>query len=223
MCSVLARNLGKFSKDCANFLRTSGYFLRSVLPEDTARKLKKHHYPQIRNILNSFLVFFSNIFESFFTSQRTHWIVWTKIRLFLRIAIIWCRHNHHHFKNSDVKLDPAKSVVFSDRSPSVWFQFKRASSEQNPKVFSALDVLRGGADKQLSVDQIQELYLSVKPGQDFPLISELPKASIDCAQFAQPGFYADTEGGQCQIFNRCDVNGNLTSYLCPNMTVSIMP
>ncbi|XP_055340658.1 uncharacterized protein LOC129589805 [Paramacrobiotus metropolitanus] len=95
---------------------------------------------------------------------------------------------------------------------------KRASG-QSPKVFSALDVLRGGANRQLSVDQIQELWLSAKPGQDFPLIAELPKASVDCASFHQPGFYADADAGQCQVFHRCDVNGNLTSYLCPNMTL----
>jgi len=96
---------------------------------------------------------------------------------------------------------------------------KRAAGDQSPKVFSALDQLRGGAERTLSVDQIQELFVNVKPGQDFPLIAEIPKASVDCGSFKQPGFYADTEGGQCQVFNRCDVNGNLTSYLCPNMTM----
>ncbi|XP_055340681.1 uncharacterized protein LOC129589825 [Paramacrobiotus metropolitanus] len=96
---------------------------------------------------------------------------------------------------------------------------KRAPSAQSPKVFSALDVLRGGANRQLGVDQIQELWLNVKPGQDFPLIAEIPKASVDCAKFNQPGFYADVDAGQCQVFHRCDINGNLTSYLCPNMTL----
>jgi len=94
---------------------------------------------------------------------------------------------------------------------------KRA--DQSPKVFSALDVLRGGANKELSVDQIQELYLNVKPGEDFPLISQLPTDPFDCAQFKNPGFYADVDNGKCQIFHRCDVNGNHTAYLCPNMTM----
>jgi len=97
---------------------------------------------------------------------------------------------------------------------------KRAAGDQSPKVFSALDQLRGGGDRELSVDQIQELFLTVKPGQDFPLISQLPPLSgIDCASFKQPGFYADTDAGLCQVFYRCDVNGNLTAYLCPNMTM----
>jgi len=95
---------------------------------------------------------------------------------------------------------------------------KRASA-QSPKVFSALDVLRGGANRQLGVDQIQELWLNVKPGQDFPLIAQIPKAAVDCGTFKQPGFYADADAGQCQVFHRCDINGNLTSYLCPNMTL----
>ncbi|XP_055336705.1 uncharacterized protein LOC129587128 [Paramacrobiotus metropolitanus] len=94
---------------------------------------------------------------------------------------------------------------------------KRAS-DQNPKVFSALDKLRGGANKALSVDQIQELWLNVKPGQDFPLIATIPKANVDCAS-VKPGFYANDGEGKCQAFDRCDVNGNLTSYLCPNMTL----
>ncbi|XP_055344090.1 uncharacterized protein LOC129592143 [Paramacrobiotus metropolitanus] len=96
---------------------------------------------------------------------------------------------------------------------------KRAASAQSPKVYSALDQLRGGAGKQLSVDQIQELFVNVKPGQDFPLIAELPKDNVDCASFHQPGFYADTDAGRCQVFHRCDINGNLTTYLCPNMTL----
>ncbi|XP_055340674.1 U-scoloptoxin(01)-Er1a-like [Paramacrobiotus metropolitanus] len=97
---------------------------------------------------------------------------------------------------------------------------KRAS-EQNPKVFSALDQLRGGSTKhKLEVDEIQELFYSVRPGEDFPLLAEVPKdVHVDCASFHQPGFYADVDTGRCQLFHRCDINGNLTSFLCPNETL----
>jgi len=91
-----------------------------------------------------------------------------------------------------------------------------ANGDQNPKIWDALAKLRG---KELSVEQIQELYPNVVPGTDFPILSEIPQRNIDCASFKQPGFYADTDVGKCQVFDRCDVNGNLTSYLCPNMTL----
>ncbi|GAU95087.1 hypothetical protein RvY_06764 [Ramazzottius varieornatus] len=91
-----------------------------------------------------------------------------------------------------------------------------ASGDQNPKVFSALDVLRGKSP--LQTDEIRQIYANAQPGQDFPILSEIPQSNIDCAQFKQAGFYAD-EAGQCQVFHRCDVNGVLTSYLCPNMSL----
>jgi len=97
---------------------------------------------------------------------------------------------------------------------------KRAS-EQNPKVYSALDLLRGGPMKQkLDADGIQELMYEVKPGEDFPLLHEIPKdLHVDCGSFHQAGFYADVDTGRCQLFHRCDINGNLTSFLCPNQTL----
>ncbi|GAV08291.1 hypothetical protein RvY_18007 [Ramazzottius varieornatus] len=91
-----------------------------------------------------------------------------------------------------------------------------ANGDQNPKVFSALDVLRGKTP--LQTDQIREIYANAQPGKDFPILAEIPQSNVDCASFKQPGFYAD-EAGQCQVFHRCDVNGNLTSYLCPNMSL----
>lgn len=94
---------------------------------------------------------------------------------------------------------------------------KRATV-QNPGVWDALDQLKGNS-RGLSVDQIQELFLTARAGQDFPILAQIPQSSIDCAVFHQPGFYADSDIGQCQLFHRCDINGNLTSYLCPNMTV----
>ena len=94
-----------------------------------------------------------------------------------------------------------------------------ANGDQQPKVWDALAALRG---KDLTVDQIQELYLNVQAGVDFPILAAIPDGrNIDCASFKQPGFYADvSDKGRCQVFDRCDINGNLTSYLCPNMTVS---
>jgi len=82
-------------------------------------------------------------------------------------------------------------------------------------VWDALAELRG---RELTVDQIQELYLSVVPGQDFPILSEIPDTGFDC-QNSRSGFFADVDAGRCQVFHRCDINKFLTSYLCPNMTL----
>ncbi|OQV17727.1 hypothetical protein BV898_08184 [Hypsibius exemplaris] len=92
------------------------------------------------------------------------------------------------------------------------------NGDQVPKVWDALAKLRGkGA---LTAEQIQNLYPNAVAGQDFPNILVIPDRGIDCGAFKQPGFYADSSDvGKCQIFDRCDVNGNLTSYICPAMTL----
>jgi hypothetical protein len=96
---------------------------------------------------------------------------------------------------------------------------KRASS-QVPGVWDALAQLKGSAHRALSVDQIQELFVTAKAGEDFPILAAIPDSNIDCASFKQPGFYADDSAvSKCQVFHRCDVNGNLTHFLCPNMTL----
>jgi hypothetical protein len=92
------------------------------------------------------------------------------------------------------------------------------NGDQNPKVWDALAKLRG---KELSIQQIDDLLHNALPGTDFPIFSAIPEdIKVKCASFNQPGFYADVDAGRCQVFHRCDVNGDLTSYLCPNMTVS---
>ncbi|XP_055340550.1 uncharacterized protein LOC129589726 [Paramacrobiotus metropolitanus] len=95
--------------------------------------------------------------------------------------------------------------------------YKRAAGDQNPKVYSALDVLSNGKTK-LDAGQRAELYKAAQAGQDYPTLAVIPKAGVDCAS-VKPGFYANDGEGKCQAFDRCDVNGNLTSYLCPNMTL----
>ena len=91
---------------------------------------------------------------------------------------------------------------------------KRAS-DQNPKIWDALDQLRG--KKPLTVPEIQELYEKAVAGQDFPTNSEIPAPPDDLSK--EMGFYAD-ESTQCQGFHRVDANGEVTSYLCPNQSVS---
>ncbi|XP_055344353.1 uncharacterized protein LOC129592363 [Paramacrobiotus metropolitanus] len=94
---------------------------------------------------------------------------------------------------------------------------KRASG-QTPKVWDALDQLKG-ANRALHATEMQELLRSARPNQDYPALASIPATNIDCLKFHQPGFYADVDAGKCQVFHRCDISGNLTSYLCPNMTL----
>ena len=58
------------------------------------------------------------------------------------------------------------------------------------------------------------------PGEDFPVLSEVPDTGFECPA---PGYYADTadEAG-CQVFHICQERGvdfQLDSFLCPNGTI----
>jgi len=68
----------------------------------------------------------------------------------------------------------------------------------------------------LNADEVAQLL--AKGG--FPIINSIPAdaQNFDCGSKKQSGFYADTKY-QCQIFHRCDVNGNHTVYTCVNSTV----
>ncbi|XP_055346192.1 uncharacterized protein LOC129593759 [Paramacrobiotus metropolitanus] len=92
---------------------------------------------------------------------------------------------------------------------------KRAAQNQNPGVWSALDQLRGKA--KLGIEDIRALLSIAKAGQDYPNLNEIPAGNFDCGS-VKAGFYADVEF-KCQVIRRCDVNGNQTAYLCPNLTV----
>ncbi|OQV18592.1 hypothetical protein BV898_07417 [Hypsibius exemplaris] len=54
----------------------------------------------------------------------------------------------------------------------------------------------------------------------YPKLNSIPQTSFSCASKIGPGFYADIDAAsQCQVFHRCDLNGDKTSYLCVNSTV----
>ncbi|KAM7361069.1 uncharacterized protein ACRADG_009608 [Cochliomyia hominivorax] len=55
------------------------------------------------------------------------------------------------------------------------------------------------------------------PGVDYPIYSQVPQTSFDCAQQALPGYYSDIEA-QCQVFHICALNRTY-SFLCPNGTI----
>jgi hypothetical protein len=60
---------------------------------------------------------------------------------------------------------------------------------------------------------------SILQSGSYPQLRAIPDdaANYDCSK-KPPGFYADVSQ-QCQLFHRCDVNGNHTAYLCVNSTV----
>ena len=60
------------------------------------------------------------------------------------------------------------------------------------------------------------------PGEDYPILAEVPDTSFLCDGQADGGYYADPEA-ECQVFHICanDGNGGRTKYsfLCPNGTL----
>lgn len=87
---------------------------------------------------------------------------------------------------------------------------------QNPGLIAALNTLRTNAAAK-SVN-FADLLTNAEPGKDYPVFTEIPEPkSFSCAAVNQAGFYADIDT-DCQVIRRCDINGNLWSYLCPNLT-----
>ncbi|XP_055348942.1 uncharacterized protein LOC129595837 [Paramacrobiotus metropolitanus] len=60
--------------------------------------------------------------------------------------------------------------------------------------------------------------LTQKADGQYPTYVPIPQGGFDCNSKKMPGYYADTEF-QCQVYHRCDINGNMTSYICDNTTV----
>lgn len=71
-------------------------------------------------------------------------------------------------------------------------------------------------------DDNQEGDYSAIPGEpdiDYPILSEIPETSFDCAQQQYPGYYADVEA-RCQVFHVCAFNNTRKfDFLCPNGTI----
>ena len=62
------------------------------------------------------------------------------------------------------------------------------------------------------------------PGQDYPVLSEIPDTGFECRSQSVSGYYADTadEAG-CQVFHICQLRESglvqQDSFLCPNGTI----
>lgn len=75
----------------------------------------------------------------------------------------------------------------------------------------------GGND----ADTTPMLRMNVRgePGQDYPILGEVPETGFKCAQQQYPGYYADVEA-RCQVFHVCqDREQHQSSFLCPNGTI----
>lgn len=114
------------------------------------------------------------------------------------------------------------------------FEFIRANGENlqfaHQSVFDWMKVLSN-----------PEIYALISQQQvQWPTYDTIPPPSFGCADKTFPGFYAGNAfcfslfishwrleknfpsvdpATQCQTFHRCDINGNLTSYICVNRTV----
>ncbi|XP_055350270.1 U-scoloptoxin(01)-Er1a-like [Paramacrobiotus metropolitanus] len=71
----------------------------------------------------------------------------------------------------------------------------------------------------MSAAEVINILSVAMPGESYPVLAEIPVSiKFDCVALTSPGFYADVDT-RCQVFHRCEINGNMTSYLCTNTTV----
>ena len=60
------------------------------------------------------------------------------------------------------------------------------------------------------------------PGEDYPILADVPETGFSCEGQVEGGYYADSEA-DCQVFHICtaDAEGGLSAYsfLCPNGTI----
>lgn len=89
----------------------------------------------------------------------------------------------------------------------------------SPQGISPIGTSVPGGQQQ---DENQEGDYSAIPGEpdiDYPILSEIPETSFDCAQQEYPGYYADVEA-RCQVFHVCAFNNTRKyDFLCPNGTI----
>lgn len=82
------------------------------------------------------------------------------------------------------------------------------------------------ADDELSARDLELQALSANipgvPGEDYPILAEVPESGFTCDGQVDGGYYADPEA-ECQVFHICtsDGKGGLGKYsfLCPNGTI----
>jgi len=79
----------------------------------------------------------------------------------------------------------------------------------------------GGAGGEGGVDDL-EVNIPGTPGQDYPILAEVPDTGFSCDGQVEGGYYADP-AAECQAFHICanDGFGGLKTYsvLCPNGTI----
>merc|ERR1719273_1314507 len=60
------------------------------------------------------------------------------------------------------------------------------------------------------------------PGEDYPILAEVPETAFTCDGQVEGGYYGDTET-ECQAFHVCTADGqggqSKYSFLCPNGTI----
>jgi len=84
----------------------------------------------------------------------------------------------------------------------------------------------GAASDELSARDLELQALSANipgvPGEDYPILAEVPESGFTCDGQVDGGYYADPEA-ECQVFHICtsDGKGGLGKYsfLCPNGTI----
>merc|ERR1719361_3349086 len=101
-------------------------------------------------------------------------------------------------------------------------QASYGASEPQPQYAAADDSLaEGHSGDHQGLDWLLESVPGT-PGEDYPILAEVPETAFGCEGQVEGGYYADAET-ECQAFHVCtaDGQGGLSKYsfLCPNGTI----
>merc|ERR1719361_920458 len=101
-------------------------------------------------------------------------------------------------------------------------QASYGASEPQPEYAAADDSLaEGHSGDHQGLDWLLESVPGT-PGEDYPILAEVPETAFGCEGQVEGGYYADAET-ECQAFHVCtaDGQGGLSKYsfLCPNGTI----
>ena len=85
------------------------------------------------------------------------------------------------------------------------------------------DLMADASGTSAVMSPIDMLIMAVpgRPGQDYPILAEVPETAFNCEGRTEGGYYADVEA-DCQPFHVCvNEGGSLSkfSFLCPNGTL----
>ena len=99
-------------------------------------------------------------------------------------------------------------------------QCQLSSYQTGPDLLAINSDLDRTTDDSASIN-ILTMAIPGTPGQDYPILAEVPETDFSCEGRVEGGYYADVTS-QCQPFHICASDGTSLakfSFLCPNGTL----